>query len=413
MCTETPLAALTAAPVESVERVIALDVLRGFALLGILVMNIQAFSMPEAAYFLPTVYGSLEGVNLWVWAFSHIFFDQKFMALFSMLFGAGLVLQTVRLENRGATGLYYRRIFWLLLIGLAHAYLLWSGDILVTYAICGALIFCCRNCSPRKLLLAGCCVLLVVPLLNTGSYLSLPSGPPEVLADLLSKFDPSQTAISAEIAAYQGDWLTQMQARVPATVSMQTTAMLFYLLWRAGGLMLVGMALYKWGVFSATCSVRFYYKLILFGFVFGLPLVVYGILDNFSHQWDALYALMGPGSLYNYFGSMFIAMAYVGVVMRVVQSELFANLKRRLAAVGRMALTNYLMHTVAATFIFYGHGLGLFGAVPRWGQLLVVLLICCLQLYFSPLWLHKFRFGPVEWLWRTLTYLRLQPMKLR
>ncbi len=175
--------------------------------------------------------------------------------------------------------------------------------------------------------------------------------------------------------------------------------------------MLVGMALYKWGVFSATRTSAFYNRLIITGFGLGLPLVAYGVIDNFSHQWDALYAIMGPGSLYNYIGSVLVSLAYVGVVMRIIQSVLFASLTARLAAVGRMALTNYLMHTVLATLLFYGHGLGLFGTVPRWGQLLVVLLIWCLQLIISPIWLRYFKFGPCEWLWRSLTYQRLQPLR--
>lgn len=194
--------------VESAERILSLDVLRGFAVLGILVMNIQAFSMPQAAYFLPTVYGNFEGINLLVWTVSHVLFDQKFMALFSMLFGAGLVLQAGKsnepgTDNSKPKGIFWHRTFWLLVIGLVHAYLLWTGDILVTYAVCGALIFWCRHWSAKKLLFAGCVVLLIAPLLNTASFLGLGSAPPEVVSDLVSDFDPPDSAINAEVVAYQ------------------------------------------------------------------------------------------------------------------------------------------------------------------------------------------------------------------
>ena len=135
------------APVRPAERIVAIDILRGFALLGILIMNIQGFAMPVAAYSNPTAYGDLTGANRWVWTLSHIFADQKFMTIFSLLFGAGIVLMSEKLDARGqrAWGLHYRRTFWLLLIGLAHAYLLWSGDILVAYALCGFWVYWLRR----------------------------------------------------------------------------------------------------------------------------------------------------------------------------------------------------------------------------------------------------------------------------
>ena len=138
-------------PTQPKERIIALDFLRGFALLGILLMNIQSFAMPFAAYFNPTAYGDLTGVNRWVWIGSHIVADNKFMTIFSILYGAGIVLITQKLEKKGhgSAGLHYRRTFWLLVIGMAHAYLLWYGDILVTYALAALLVYFFRKRSPR------------------------------------------------------------------------------------------------------------------------------------------------------------------------------------------------------------------------------------------------------------------------
>ena len=130
-------------PIEISDRIASLDVLRGFAVLGILVMNIQAFAMPMAAYFNPTAYGDLSGVNFFTWLVSYLFVDQKFLSMFSLLFGAGICLFADRVEARSgrSAGLHYRRMFWLLLFGLVHAYFLWSGDILVTYALCGSVLF--------------------------------------------------------------------------------------------------------------------------------------------------------------------------------------------------------------------------------------------------------------------------------
>ncbi|MFH1754581.1 MAG: hypothetical protein ABIA59_02650 [Candidatus Latescibacterota bacterium] len=131
------------APIAPGERSVSLDVLRGVAVLGILIMNIQSFSMIEAAYLNPSSYGDLTGLNKWVSIVSHIFADQKFMTIFSILFGAGIVLMTSKAEATGrkSAGLHYRRTFWLLVIGAMHAYLLWHGDILVLYALCSLGVF--------------------------------------------------------------------------------------------------------------------------------------------------------------------------------------------------------------------------------------------------------------------------------
>lgn len=139
-----------AVPTRPAERIVAIDILRGFALLGILIMNIQLFAMPAAAYSNPSVYGDLTRANRWVWTLSHIFADQKFMTIFSLLFGAGIILMSDKLDARGlrAWVLHYRRTFWLLLIGLAHAYLLWSGDVLVAYALCGFWVYWLRRLRP-------------------------------------------------------------------------------------------------------------------------------------------------------------------------------------------------------------------------------------------------------------------------
>jgi uncharacterized protein len=141
-------------PVTEKERIVSIDVLRGFALLGILPMNIQYFSMISAAYENPTAYGDLKGANYWVWLLCHVLADQKFMTIFSMLFGAGILLMTSRIEATGkpSAALHYRRMGWLILFGLAHAYLLWSGDILVAYGMCGLLVYLFRKLRPRTLL---------------------------------------------------------------------------------------------------------------------------------------------------------------------------------------------------------------------------------------------------------------------
>jgi uncharacterized protein len=175
--------------------------------------------------------------------------------------------------------------------------------------------------------------------------------------------------------------------------------------------MLIGIALFKLGLFSAERSSKFYTTLIAVGMLLGLPLVLYGVHWNFAQDWDARNSFFA-GTQLNYWGSIPLALAYVGLVMLLCRAGRPAWLLARLAAVGRMAFSLYILQTLICTTIFYGHGLGLYGRVERVGQIAIVAAVTLLQLWIAPLWLRHFRFGPLEWLWRTLTYMRRQPMKL-
>ena len=401
------------APTRLTERIVAIDILRGFALLGILIMNIQGFAMPAAAYSNPTVYGDLTGANRWVWMLSHIFADQKFMTIFSLLFGAGIVLMSEKLDARGqrAWGLHYRRTFWLLLIGLVHAYLLWSGDILVVYALCGFWVYWLRRLRPAWQMALGILVVSIPALILLAASLTMQFTPPEMLQELRADWQPATETIAEEVASYRGGWLTQMDARVPATVEFQTFGLLFWALWRAGGLMLMGMALFRWGVLTGSCSRRFYAGMVFLGLAIGLPVVSWGVVQNFANNWTMEYSQFGLGAQANYWGSLFVSAAYIGLLMLFARSRALPWLQNALAAVGRTALSNYLLQTILATAIFYGHGLGLFGSVIRVGQIGIVAAIWAFQLVASPLWLRHYRFGPLEWLWRSLSYWRFQPLR--
>ena len=401
-----------AAPVAADERIVSLDVLRGFAILGILVMNIQSFSMVGAAYLNPTAYGDLTGLNRVVWTLSHLFADMKFISIFSMLFGAGIVLFATRLESRGLRPgpLHYRRTFWLLLIGLAHGFLLWYGDILAIYSLIGFIAYLFWRRSPLALLITGVAVASVGTLLYLLSGFSMQYAPPEALESIRTFWSPGLESLAAEMSAMQGPWTEQMSVRVPEMISSLTMVFFMYYLWRTIGMMLIGMALFKWGVLSAERSKRFYSVVAVVGFLVGLPVIWLGVARRFADGWSVPWSFFN-GSQYNYWGSMFVALAYVAVIMLIVKSDAFGKLKRWLAAAGRMAFTNYLMQTIICTTIFYGHGFGLFGRVSRTGQILIVFAVWIFQLWFSTFWLKRFRFGPAEWLWRTLTYFKPQPMR--
>ena len=400
-------------PTSDAQRLASLDILRGFALLGILTMNIGVFSMPVAAYFAPTVYGSLTGIDGWVWRITHVFADMKFMAIFSMLFGAGIVLITQRAESRGdsATGLHYRRMAWLALFGLMHAHLLWHGDILFWYGICGMVVFLFRNLQPKWLICWGLVSIAITSAIMISTGLSADNWPPGMLEYINADLKPPPPAIASEIAAYQGGWLDQMRERVPKALEMQTSTLLFWAFWRVSGLMLLGMALFKLGVMSANRSKNFYLTFIALAIAVGIPVILFGMRYQFAIDWAAPQFFF-IGTQFNYWGSLFVGLGWLSFVMLFCQSDALASVKSALAAVGRMAFTNYIMQTVICTTIFYGHGFGLFGQIDRAGQVAIVVAVWVFQIALSVYWLRRFRFGPLEWLWRSLTYWERQPFKL-
>jgi len=421
-------------PVAGLERVAAVDTLRGFALLGILVMNIYAFAMPFAAYSNPPVYGGATGLNLATWMFTHLFFDQKFMSLFSMLFGAGVVLMTQRADAKGIpfAGVFYRRQFWLLLIGAAHGYLLWVGDVLFHYAFCGMLLYPLRRVAAKKLIGFGACLLLIGPIGGTLTgyhFVAMRDGAAaadaaEAAGEALSEeqevarkaweeirlfADPPPEEVTRQVEVHRGGYFGIVKERAPTVFALQTFMTFMFIIWRVGGLMVVGMALMKLGVFSAQRSARFYRWCIGLGYGFGLPIMILSAKELSAHDFDTFY-LFKVGGHYNYFGSLVMACGHLGVVLLICRSGAVEKLRRRLSAVGRMALTNYLMHSILLTTLFYGYGFGLFGHLDRLHQMGVVVVVLILQLWWSPIWLRHFRFGPFEWMWRSLTYWQRQPM---
>ena len=407
----TPTDPGAAAPVAQDARIDSIDVLRGFALLGILIMNIQLFAMPGAAYFNPTAYGDLSGANLYVWLGSRLLADQKFMTIFSMLFGAGIVLMATRAEGSGDAGrVHYRRMGWLALIGLAHAHLLWAGDILFLYAVCGMFVYSLRRLSPGPLLVAGTAIVGVASAVYFVGGASMPYWPEEAVTSFTTQeWQPAQPVIDAEVAAYRGGWLEQLPVRSGTALAFETVVLLLWGGWRAGGLMLIGMALFKLGVFSAQRSRRFYGALIAAALLLAIPLEAYGVVLDFRYGW-APWSFF-QGEQFNYWPSVAVSLGYVGLVMLACRTASLRRATRPFAAVGQMALTNYLLQTVICTTIFYGHGLGLFGSVDRLGQFGVVMAVWIVQLIVSPLWLRRFRFGPAEWVWRSLAYGVRQPLR--
>jgi len=399
-----------AAPVDAGHRIASIDVMRGFALLGILVMNIQSFSMPDAAYLNPSAYGDLTGANRWVWIIGHLLTDEKMFGLLSMLFGAGILLM---MEQRGRpASLHYRRMAWLLLFGLLHGHLLWAGDILWFYGLAGMIVYLFRKRSPSALL-ANALMFFAVGsalFLALGFIVrSLPADQFEIFAQ--DNWRPTAEMIRDEIATFRGGWLTQMPVRVSEALFSETFIFLILLGWKTIGNMLLGMALFKWGVVTGERPRMVYVRMAVAGLLVGLAIVAFGVSRNFANAWDVRYWFL-VGAQYNYWGAIVVDMGWIGVMVLISTSTRLARLNGALAAVGRTAFSNYILQTLMCTALFYGDGLGLFGAVSRVEQLMIVTAIWILQLVVSPWWLRRFAFGPLEWLWRSLTYGRRIPIAI-
>ena len=421
-------------PVAESQRIRSIDTLRGFALLGILLLNIIAFSGPIAAYFDPSADNEVSGLNLAVAMFVDIWGEGAFRAIFSMLFGAGLLIFLAKpdAEEGRLRSLYYRRTWLLVAFGLFNAYiLLWFGDILYTYGVTGLVLYFFRNLSAHKLALCSTILFLFLALIHTSQYfytkslytdyrevVSLPEGNElsEAQKQSLENWDeflqnqqatPEQIVLEAN--ARSEGYIENFIFTAPINIMFQTAIFLINGFWDAAAMMLLGMALMKWNVFDASRELSFYLKMMLFGFAIGLVInsweeVVYlrsGFEPFLSATARPTYDL----------GRLGMALGYIGMVMTLCKLDVLPKVRHAFACVGQMALTNYLAQSVICNTIFLGFGFGMWGKMQRYEIYFVVIGIWIFQLLFSVAWLKKYRFGPAEWLWRSLTYRKRQPLR--
>lgn len=393
-------------------RVASLDLLRGVAILGILPMNILAFALVPAAYQNPLAMGPISEGEWWSWRVTHLLFDQRFMTIFALLFGAGIALLDRRPPGEGSTsaGRFHRRMAWLLVFGLVHAYGFWHGDILVTYAVCAMLVFPLRRLASRWLV-AIAVPLLLVPI---GMWLLLAAAarvmPPEALAEMGAGWSPPSEEIRRTIAAYRGSWLEQMPERATSAVLMQTFVFGFWSLWRVTALMLLGIVLLRSGFLSASWSLGGYLLGACLGFATGLAVTGWGLVHNEAIDY-AMVDAMTIGSIFNHVGSLFGAFGWACLVLSLARLGRPAWLLPSLEAVGRTSFSNYLFQTLACTTIFNGHGLGWYALVDRLHLWLVVIGVWIAQIVLTGLWLRWFAIGPIEWLWRSLAAWRRLPIR--
>ncbi len=430
--------AALAEPVAQRERISSLDVLRGFALLGILVMNIGDFALPGDFDFNPSsVPGQLSKVNLLLWAGRFILFEGKMRALFSMLFGAGVILLTSRLEKRGdaaITGdIFTRRNMWLTLFGVLHAYFLWWGDILYFYGMTALLfLYPCRKLKAKTLLIAGIAVVLLaagyrVVRLEQRSHLaeraataaklqstgqSLTDQQKEDLKAwqaVVQISHPDREELDKEIAEMRGGYGSVFQHNAPLVFSEQGAGFYRFGFCDSLGMMLIGMGLLQLGFLSGQLAGRVYVWTALIGYGAGIPIGMLSTWQVWRQNFDAL-ALVRWEFLPYDAQRIVIAMANASVVLLIVKSGALKWVTKSLAAVGQTALSNYLGTTVICVLLFNGYGLGLYGKLQFYQLFYVVGAVWVFNLIASSLWLKHFRFGPMEWVWRSLTYWKRQPM---
>lgn len=381
-------------------RLVELDVTRGLALAMILVSNIQEFGLPRAGYFYPSVFGDFSLPNRLVWHLDHLFFNGKSLFLFGLVFGASLEMaaRKVRTEGGPLWKAHARRLCWLFVIGMVHAYLVWDGDILVTLALCGCAVLLLRRLPLSRvfataLVFWGAAPWVLATLNRYAGILDL-----EACAHFGGPLTGPPGTMQTILEALRGGLADQLVYRVPAAYTLQTTVLPLYLFWFVGASMLLGIGLLRQGFLTGRSSARTY-RTVLLGGIPGLVLI----------HWEfhrSLAAILSPwagltlSAQYEWATDLIVGLALVSGVFIIVDSRRFFRPVAWFAAYGRMSLSNYIGQSLICTFLFYGHGLGWFGRVERVSLLGITILVVVLQMAMTVIWLRRFRRGPLEALTR-------------
>lgn len=390
--------------------------------MGILMMNIVAFGMPEAAYSNPLAYGGHGGIDFAVWFANAILIDGKMRGLFSFLFGASTLLVIDRAEAKGESpaNVHCARMIWLFLFGMAHLLLLWWGDILNHYALIGALAFFFRKLPPYKLV-AMAIVLLGLEfalVLNVGYQIAAQEAAvdagrasAEVARAYASNRStlgiPPAAEIARDLAIHRADYVTIFANRLPEALRAPSQAFVF-LGAETLAYILLGMAGLRSGLLTGTWSRRAYVRGAAVGFGIGVPVTAAITTIPIRHGFDVA-SIAASTLVWSEPIRPLMILGWVCLIVLLIRPG--GALTARVAAAGRMAFSNYLGTTMVCTTLFYGYGFGLYGRLSRGELYLVVAAICALMLAWSKPWLARFRYGPMEWLWRSLARWRLQPMR--
>ncbi len=392
------------APVEASRRIKTLDVLRGLAILGILAVNAPFFSAPWQAALNPTLDPlAINDANAWSWFVPHVFFEVKFITLFSLLFGASLFLVGGERRDAERGRVLHRRLGWMFLFGIIHGMAIWYGDILLVYSIAGAIVMFARSWKPRTLMITGVSIYALLHGIGILGGAAIGFAPAEALEEIRTQmWSPPVQSLEATIAGFGGSFLDSLRANFSAWTDLAPYD-LFNAVPRTIGVMMIGLALFKWGFLSGNAPVWAYWVVSAIGAA-ALAAVAYQARFNYAAGFEFIH-MQSRGSLVNPTLSILITLLYASLLILCVKTGALSFLTNALAPVGQMAFTNYIAQSVIMTAIFYGgRGLGLYGEVSRETLIFIVAGVWLLQLIWSPLWLSRFKMGPLEWVWRRLSY---------
>lgn len=416
-------------PLADENRIRIIDAIRGVAILGILLMNVNvAGHYWEPSFFQKMIddYTSADFISTIT---IQALFEGKMRALFCMLFGAGILLF---LKNKAKTNgenlwaLHFKRMCWLLVFGLFNGYLLlFKYDILFMYAVSGVILYFLRNMRIRYKLLAMPLIILIGFVDSNMSYkeerekflaqtqeVQLDSSD----TDSTALTDKSSMRLAAEERLMKGSYLDVASVIYPKVFAGQTKEFISRITDNVP-LMLLGMALFQLGFFTGQWHVKRYQQTLVIGYLLGIPLVSYDwyYLVEITNKEEAMAEIYRTHSftftfLVYHSQRILLALGHVALITLIYKKGWLKSVFRRLEAVGQMALTNYLMQSMFLAIIFYGFGFGLFNALSYYLLYFIVLAIWIIQVGYSPIWLQKYRFGPFEWFWRTITYWKIQKM---
>ena len=407
------------APIGARERVEVMDVLRGVALLGILLMNIEAFVGPMMEA-ITGVNTRFSGADRTVDAAIYVLVQGKFITMFSLLFGMGFAVMLERANATGTNGtwLYARRLLALLGIGLVHTLLIWSGDILLAYALIGFVLLLCFRRTPVSRLPKWGIALYLLPLLLTwamAGFAALSQQDPQAAAEFQKGMAAQAQQMAALVDGERQAFGAGTYAEAVAQRATVTGAMLGFLVFFGPtllGVFLIGAWFMRSGTIrDSAAHLPLFRRLRNVGFGIGLPLMLWSAWTHPTMSFSEMSVGSAAAQTATQVANLLMMLGYMSAIVLAMQLPAWAARLRWFAPAGRMALTNYLLQSLVCTLVFYGYGLGYFERLPRAWQPLFVVALFALQVVFSRWWLARHRFGPMEWLWRWMTYGSRPPMR--
>ncbi|MBP7952002.1 MAG: DUF418 domain-containing protein [Sphingorhabdus sp.] len=404
----------------------SLDILRGFAVMGILAMNIVGFSMPDMAYINPRVHGGTAGADYMAWLLSFVLIDGKMRGLFALLFGASmmLIIANANQKQLDPGSIHYRRMFWLGLFGLAHYYFIWWGDILFAYAVSGsvAYLFCHLDSKPLikwALIIYAAGFLLYSVTMGSLFYFERAANAPgatesdrAVLEDVVRGLGSDQPLTAKNIALHQSSYGAIASEKLTERTFDPIVNPLFFML-ETLPMMLIGMAMLQNGFLlgggANSALTKSYRKWAVWCLSAGLIWtgVCAYIVTVSGFDWIMTSFIQSAATLP---ARLLMTVGYIAALILVIAKYRESRFLARVAAAGRAAFTNYIGTSIVMTTIFYGYGLGYYGQLSRAELYWLLLPAWCIMLLWSKPWLERFHFGPLEWLWRSLARGKWQPM---